>query len=81
VKSEEPAQTRAGDRDGPGGELAAARRVGMDRQILRDWVHRYNASGVEGLVSGKAPGAVPKLTQTQMAEPKHSGLHAGDESI
>src|SRR3954471_8837604 len=27
----------------------AARAAGMDRQTLRDWVHRYNAEGVEGL--------------------------------
>src|SRR5688572_8433759 len=27
----------------------AARAVGMDRQTLRDWVHRYNAEGIEGL--------------------------------
>ena len=24
---------------------------GMQRQTLRDWVHRYNAAGVAGLVS------------------------------
>ena len=27
----------------------AARAAGMDRQTLRDWVHRYNAEGVAGL--------------------------------
>ena len=27
----------------------AARNAGMDRQTLRDWVHRYNAEGVDGL--------------------------------
>ena len=27
----------------------AARIGGMDRQTLRDWVHRFNAAGVEGL--------------------------------
>jgi len=26
----------------------AARNAGMDLQTLRDWVHRYNAEGVEG---------------------------------
>ena len=29
---------------------------GMTRQTLRDWVHRYNAAGVEGLRSRTAPG-------------------------
>ena len=28
---------------------AAARLCGMDRQTLRDWVHRYNEASVEGL--------------------------------
>src|SRR3954464_11634417 len=31
------------------GRGAAARAAGMDRQTLRDWVHRYNAEGIEGL--------------------------------
>src|SRR6516164_8547757 len=29
---------------------AAAKIGGMDRQTLRDWVHRFNASGPEGLI-------------------------------
>lgn len=28
---------------------AAAKACGMQRQTLRDWVHRYNAEGVDGL--------------------------------
>lgn len=28
---------------------SAAEACGMDRQTLRDWVHRYNAEGLEGL--------------------------------
>ena len=38
----------AGVRDGMD-RGAAARIGGMDRQTLRDWVHRFNASGPEGL--------------------------------
>src|SRR4051794_35327315 len=34
----------------------AARAAGMDRQTLRDWVHRYNAEGVEGLRDRPRPG-------------------------
>ena len=30
---------------------AAARVCGMDRQTLRDWVHRYNAERLEGLTN------------------------------
>src|SRR5208283_609469 len=36
--------------------LDAARRTGMDRQTLRDWVHRYNDAAIEGLISRVAPG-------------------------
>jgi transposase len=43
--------------------LDAARQAGIDRQTLRDWVHRYNEGGVDGLVSRKPPGAAPKLTE------------------
>lgn len=45
----------------------AARICGMDRQTLRDWVHRYNAEGLAGLHSRKAPGAVAKLSKAQQA--------------
>ncbi len=41
---------------------------GMDRQTLRDWVHRYNEAGIEGLKSRKSPGREPYLTTQQMAE-------------
>ncbi|KKL03566.1 hypothetical protein LCGC14_2624890 [marine sediment metagenome] len=40
----------------------------MDRQTLRDWVHRFNADGVDGLIDRKAPGATCKLTAEQRAE-------------
>ena len=47
---------------------AAARTNGMDRQTLRDWVHRYNAAGVAGLRSGAGGGPEPLLDAAQMAE-------------
>ncbi len=34
----------------------AATHNGMDRQTLRDWVHRYNAAGLDGLKSRTSPG-------------------------
>ena len=46
----------------------AARLGGMDRQTLRDWVHRFNVEGPQGLVSHKAGGSRPKLTKAQEAE-------------
>ena len=45
----------------------AAKACGMDRQTLRDWVHRYNAEGLPGLYDRKSPGARPKLTADQTA--------------
>ena len=37
----------------------------MGLQVIRDWVLRFNASGPEGLIDGKAPGAQPKLDDDQ----------------
>ena len=36
--------------------LLAAQACGMDRQTLRDWVHRYNEDGVAGLADRPRPG-------------------------
>ena len=46
----------------------AAMCCGMDRQTLRDWVHRYNAQGIAGLVDRKQPGPKQRLTAEQLAE-------------
>jgi putative transposase len=46
----------------------AARTNGMDRQTLRDWVHRYNAGGVAGLRSGAGGGPEPLLNASRMEE-------------
>ena len=43
----------------------AARCCGMDRQTLRDWVHRYNSSGLEGLCDRPSPGPKPRLSAAQ----------------
>ena len=47
---------------------AAARSCGMDRQTLRDWVHRYNAEGLAGLSDRHRSGRPPRLTAAQLAE-------------
>ena len=47
---------------------AAARSAGMDRQTLRDWVHRYNAGGPDALADRKAPGQPPALNPEQTAQ-------------
>jgi putative transposase len=41
---------------------------GMDRQTLRDWVHRFNASGLDGLRDNWASGPAPRLSAVQKAE-------------
>lgn len=45
----------------------AAEIGGMDRQTLRDWVHRFNEAWPDGLVNRTAPGAEAKLTPVQLA--------------
>ena len=46
----------------------AAQTCGMDRQTLRDWVHRYNAEGLAGLVNRRSPGRPTRLSLDQKAE-------------
>jgi transposase len=59
----------------------AAALSGMDRQTLRDWVHRYNALGVEGLKSRHNPGAPPALSEQQMAELRELVIQGPDPEI
>src|SRR5689334_5555295 len=47
---------------------SAARICGMDRQTLRDWVHRYNDEGLAGLRDRAGGGRSPKLSKDQRAE-------------
>jgi transposase len=47
---------------------SAAETCGMDRQTLRDWVHRYNAAGLAGLRNFKSTGPGSKLTARQQVE-------------
>lgn len=41
---------------------------GMDRQTLRDWVHRFNMSGPDGLLDNWASGPTTRLSAAQKAE-------------
>ena len=59
----------------------AAGQNGMDRQTLRDWVHRYNAAGIAGLKSRQSPGAPPALTPEQMAELKALVVKGPDPAV
>ena len=60
---------------------SAARLAGMDRQTLRDWVHRYNAEGIAGLCNRPAPGRRPKLSEGQMATLKAVVLTGPDPAV
>ena len=53
----------------------------MDRQTLRDWVHRYNSDGIAGLCNRPAPGRRPKLTEGQMATLKAVVLAGPDPAV
>jgi transposase len=46
----------------------AGRAGGMDRQTLRDWVHRYNAEGAEGLKDRPRCGRPPALDEKQLGQ-------------
>ncbi len=46
----------------------AVQAAGMDRQTLRDWVHRYNEAGLAGLSDRHGGGARPLLLAEQEAE-------------
>jgi transposase len=46
----------------------AARLGGMDRQTLRDWVHRFNSTGPDGLKDAWWSGPEPRLSPEQKAE-------------
>jgi transposase len=60
---------------------SAARLAGMDRQTLRDWVHRYNEAGIAGLSNRPPPGRSPKLTEGQMAVLKAVVLAGPDPTV
>jgi len=71
-----PAAAGAGDDLGrasalvgsPGGRDRRTEEFAGDRQSLRDWGHRYNAEGVEGLRGVRNKGRPPALSAEQMQE-------------
>ena len=46
----------------------AAKTCGMDRQTLRDWVHRYNTEGLGGLENRKGTHRPRRLVPEQLAK-------------
>jgi transposase len=63
----------------PRGEAAALN--GMDRQTLGDWVHRYNAGGLDGLKTRKSPGKAPLLSPAQKAELRDLVIQGPDPAV
>lgn len=57
---------------------AAAAACGMDRQTLRDWVHRYNDEGLDGLSDAHRSGRPAVLSGEQMQELKELVLAGPD---
>ena len=45
----------------------AAETCGMDRQTLRDWVHRYNAEGLLGLTNRHYAGPPRRLSASDLS--------------
>ena len=62
----------------------AARACGMDRQTLRDWVHRYNEAGLEGLAdrarSGR-PASLSWVEQGRVARWVEEGATLAEDGV
>ena len=56
----------------------AAELAGMDRQTLRDWVHRFNAEGLEGLSDRPRPGR-PAFLSAEQIKQVEAWLEAGPD--
>jgi transposase len=54
---------------------------GMDRQTLRDWVHRFNEYGPEGLKDAWSKGNPPRLSSEQQAELAHLVESGPDRAV
>lgn len=59
----------------------AAQASGMDRQTLRDWVHRYNEHGIAGLSDARRTGRPPALSRQQMEQVRALVLAGPDPAL
>jgi transposase len=62
----------------------AARMGGMDRQTLRDWVHRFNAEGPDGLLDHwyeGPPGKLSKEQRNELAEIVEAGSELAKDGV
>ncbi len=60
---------------------SAAQCYGMDRQTLRDWVHRYNDEGLDGLCNRKPRGRAALPSAAQKAELKEIVRQGSDREV
>jgi transposase len=49
-------------------ETDVAQIIGVGRRTVQDWIHRYRARGIPGLVKGSFKGPKSRLTEDQKAE-------------
>src|SRR5258708_25483652 len=59
----------------------AAAACGMDRQTLRDWVHRYNHEGLGGLSDGQRSRRPPAVSGEPMHDLKDLGPAGPDLAL
>jgi transposase len=59
--------------------LDAARQCGMDRQTLRDWVHRFNAEGLSGLFDRAHGGGAPRKLSAEQEATFEEWVRAGPD--
>jgi transposase len=59
--------------------IELASELDVTRGSINRWLQWYEAAGVEGLITGKPPGAAPKLTAKQLAEVARQ-IEAGPQS-
>jgi len=52
-------------------ETDVAQVIGVGRRTLQDWIHRYRARKILGLIKGPFKGAKSRLTDEQKAELSH----------
>jgi transposase len=58
----------------------AARSARMDRQTLRDWVHRYNENGFDGLKNRPNPGAPPRKLAAEQEQQVAEWVRQGPDA-
>ena len=64
--------------------FSAAKLAGLDRQTLRDWVHRFNAEGIEGLRDREhkgRPSALDEESRKKLAQRVEKGAELKTDGV